>query len=1226
MGMRFQVLIMMCSLILPTLIFEHHGESLNRALIIPDSGLSVAYYNSTTVYIDENITVMEGKALIIDNSRLIFNCSYDGEFQIIVHGGNLTIRNGSRLEINRTTDTSNNGGFNYNLVLRSSNVCISDTMISNSGWGIGSESALNANDCNLSMENVTFDGMVQGLFLEGKGYSITNCSFSDSTENALEPRIDDGRIVGNRFDNCSYSIRCLSGITEKTNISRNIISGGMNGIEVRSPVNCMIFNNTISDQRGVGLGFRNRYYNVDTNIISQNSIINCTTGITAEGEKCIVTENMIDNCNCGIEIRLMTYQKPTAARIIDNIIRNCSNGLELNSLKDDTISGNRFENISGMGINNPYGCSNLALTNNRFEGCGTAGIRTLGITDLDMIGSVFSNCSAGYEGAMNSGNIGSCTFRNCTFGLITNATEGSINNCIFRDCMVGSFFSNMSDFSIIGNYYSNGTRGIILNISNGRIESNFFISLDVGIDIFKASNSPIFGNVFLENGVGISIGNQYQNTRFHLNDFVDNEIHLKDHGPGFYFHGLKGNFWSGMSNYTDSNGDGIVDHPYVIDEDSMDRYPLTAKNSRFFNRPVRIQLPEEATIQQMETINVHFSCQDDDDDHHTYTLVSNRDVEYSFNGETGHFTFTPTIQDLGAFRFHVNVTDNNGSYDSGTFIVNVIHYNYPPELDGPDTFERMTGTIQEIVLNTKDRNGDNVTAILLDHDCPFGIQLLYKRILRFNATREEIGIYHLRLGLFDNNGSTASFSLTLIVMPCNRPPSLEVGMVFFVDAGVLLNRMLRANDPDGDIVTFSPGDIWLDSLILDGDGRLKFIPERIHIGVHDLNVILSDGNGSKTSGDFTIIVLDPNRPPEGPEYINITCEAGDSISVIVNVFDPDQDEIRLEVIDGSTVEWMQISNLRIDLHPTISHLGILTWTIRVWDTYNAFHDIELNMNVIMGPKLELILPEEVTLNEREVMWIPIRHNYDGNGTVELTVEGPLTGETPFTLADWSLRAAPSDGDHGTYSFRLIASVVNGKSSEPFSLVANILWNLSTLNVDVSLKGIEDEVFTNTRLSGSLRHDGYSGPLEFQWYWWDEDSLIQIDEGTSSTVYANLTGRWDLFIRIRGADEVVFHRSFSVIEKADRENGKDFRGVLVILITIISLLIAIPFSVKFVRRIRSYSEEYRKSMDKGAKELPDGFKAAPKVHQDSLSTDIGDNMRGNSYEKPLGLPPHGRTDK
>jgi parallel beta-helix repeat protein len=1226
MGMRFQGLIMVCSLILPILILTHHGESLNRDLPVLDSALSVSYYNSTTVYIEENITVGEGEELVIDNSRLVFNCSHDGEFRILVHGGNFTIRNGSRLEINRTSDTSNNGGFNYNLVFISSNVRISDTVISNSGWGIGSGSALHAKNCNLSMENVTLDGMVQGLFLEGKGYSITNCTFIGSTENALEPRIEEGRIVGNRFDNCSYSIRCTSGITEKTNISRNMISGGMIGIEVRTPLNCMIFDNTISDQKGFGIGFRNRYYNVDTNIVTQNRIINCTTGISAEGEKCIVTKNMIDNCNCGIEVRLMTYQKPTAARIIDNIIRNCSNGLELYSLKDDTVSGNRFENISGIGVDNPYGCRNLSLTDNRFEGCGTAGIKTANIEGFEMDGCVFSNCHTGFEGALSSSEIISCIFNNCSFGLISNVTEGSIKDCVFSECRDGSVFSNMSQFNIIGNYYSNGSTGLNLNVTNGRIESNFFISLDVGIDLFKASDCPISGNVFLENGVGISIGNQYQNTRFHLNDFVENEIHLRDKGPGFYFHGFKGNYWSGMSNYTDSNGDGIVDHPYVIDEDSLDRYPLTAKNSRFFNRPVSIQLPEEATIQQMETINVHFSCQDDDDDHHTYTLFPERNVDYSFDGETGYFSFTPTLQDLGVFRFHVNVTDNNGSCDSGIFTVNVIHFNYPPELEGPSTFERTTGTTQEIVLNTKDRNGDNVTAILLDHECPFGIQVLHMRILRFNATREEIGTYHLRLGLFDNNGSTTSCSLTLIVMPGNRPPSLEVGMVFFVDAGELFNRILRANDPDGDIVIFSPGNIWLDSLKLDSDGRLKFNPDRGHIGVHDLRVNLSDNNGSRTTGDFTIVVLDPNRPPEGPEHVNLTCEAGDSITVTLKVSDPDLDEIRLEVIDGITVEWMQISDLRIDLHPTISYLGILRWTIRVWDICNSFHDIELNLNVIMGPKLELIVPEEVTLNEREVLWIPIRHNYRGNGTVELSMEGPLTGDSPFTLADWSLRAAPSDGDHGTYSFRLIASVVNGRSSEPYSLVANILWNLSTLNVDVSLNGIEDEVFTNTRLSGSLRHNGYSGPLEFQWYWWDEDSLIQIDEGNSSTVYANLTGKWDLFIRIGGVDEVVFHRSFSVIEKGDREDGRDFRGALVILIAIISLLIAIPFSVKLVRRISSYREEYRKTIDKGAKELPEGFKAAPKVHQDSFSTVMGDNMRENSYEKPLGLPTHERADR
>jgi parallel beta-helix repeat protein len=154
----------------------------------------------------------------------------------------------------------------------------------------------------------------------------------------------------------------------------------------------------------------------------------------------------------------------------------------------------------------------------------------------------------------------------------------------------GMYLSYCSNSSITGNTITDNTCGIYLgDSSNNRITGNTIANNSDGIALLRSLNNSIAGNTIADENFAIWLKGSSGNLFFH-NNFIANTVQLNSSDSVNVWdagYPSGGNYWS---NHTDTDvfegpgqnvtgSDGVWDHPYSIDPDSQDRYPLTEPRS-----------------------------------------------------------------------------------------------------------------------------------------------------------------------------------------------------------------------------------------------------------------------------------------------------------------------------------------------------------------------------------------------------------------------------------------------------------------------------------------------------------------------------------------------------------------------------------------------------------------------------------------------------------------------
>lgn len=250
------------------------------------------------------------------------------------------------------------------------------------------------------------------------------------------------------------------------------------------------------------------------------------------------------------------------------------------------------------------------------------------------------------------------------------------------------------------------------------------------------------------------------------------------------------------------------------------------------------------------------------------------------------------LGDEGKYLVKVSVTD--GKLTTSDFVlIDLARANRPPTIECEDEIDVEESETVELDCNIFDVDGD---VVLVAYD---GWMKAETKDTDFG----DAGTYTVIVKAKDQEGESTK-EITINVLKKNRAPVIESLDDITVMETETIELSAIASDPDGDDVELKFSKPFND----DGEWETNFGDA----GTYEVTVVASDGD-LITEETITVVVERKNRAPVLKEIEPISVKEGETITIDVDTFDPDGDDVII-----SYSGWMESAEKETsfnDAHP-----------------------------------------------------------------------------------------------------------------------------------------------------------------------------------------------------------------------------------------------------------------------------------------------------------------------
>lgn len=476
----------------------------------------------------------------------------------------------------------------------------------------------------------------------------------------------------------------------------------------------------------------------------------------------------------------------------------------------------------------------------------------------------------------------------------------------------------------------------------------------------------------------------------------------------------------------------------------------------------------------------------------------------TINGSTGDVSWTPVFSQVGTHDVVIRVSDGHATAQQSYSLVVAARANTAPVFNSTPLNSVITGEAYSYQAVAVDAEADPVIYSLVT-GAP-GITVSSSGLVTWIAGVP--GIYPVTIAAADNRGASSnqSYNLQVLEKP-NNPPVINSSPVTSITLGGNFTYAIVATDPDGDMLNTSlvkgPA-----GLVLDGS-TLRWTPSSAQLGVHAIEVRVTDSRGAFATQSFSVAVNDrPNAAPVFSSTPITSISAGALYQYQLQATDPDGDSLTY-------------SASLIPAGATLSNSGLLTWQtaesnqgnhtirLRVTDTRGAYAEQAFVLNV------QVVVDLPPAISSSPVTQAQIGRNYsytvvasdpegkpvtysltqapsgmaiNASGVVSWTPAASQTGSHPVTVS-------VSDGKNA------VVQSFNVQVSEPAALAVSI--NLSSAIV------APDQTVTIQVLAPGAVNPSYSLTIN--------GTPLTLDAAGMGVFSSSASGIYQLEARVTGSD-------------------------------------------------------------------------------------------------------------